>query len=173
MRNNHIGAQHSVPPKRGQTSISGEAIEPERCWAMKTPTWPFRLLTATTVFLAISAIAADAAESSGWAGQYSDQKFLGNRAVFQLTIEQSGSKMQVSFDAAWVDAHGAAPEAEGPAKVSGDGLTFTFKDSFDNSGTGTITRAGNDIIVTINPTHVVEPRCLAFYGKNMRLKRAK
>jgi hypothetical protein len=106
-----------------------------------------------------------------WAGQYTDKKFLGGRAVFQLTIEQSGAAMQVSFDAAWVDAHGAAPEAEGPAKVSGNTLTFTFKDTFDNSGTGTITRAGDDILVTINPTHVVEPRCLAFYGKNMRLKR--
>jgi hypothetical protein len=139
---------------------------------MKTRAFSFRLFTATIVLLVGFGVAR-AAESPGWAGQYSDQKFLGNRAVFQLTIEQSGSKMQVSFDAAWVDAHGAAPEAEGPAKASGNTLTFTFKDSFDNSGSGTITRAGNDIVVTINPTHVVEPRCLAFYGKNMRLKRAK
>ena len=100
-----------------------------------------------------------------------NKKFLGGRAVFQLSIEQSGSAMQVSFDAAWADGHGAAPEAEGPAKVSGNTLTFTFKDTFENSGTGTITRAGNDILVSLNPTHVVEPRCLAFYGKNMRLKR--
>ena len=112
------------------------------------------------------------AASESWAGQYTDKKFLAGRAVFQLTIEQSGSAMQVSFDAAWADGHGAAPEAEGPAKVSGNTVTFTFKDTFENSGTGTITRAGDDILVTINPTHVVEPRCLAFYGKNMRLKRA-
>ena len=79
--------------------------------------------------------------------------------------------MQVAFDAAWVDGHGAAPEAEGPATVSGNTLTFKFKDSFSNSGTGTITRSGNDILVTLNPTHVAESRCLAFYGKNMRLKR--
>ena len=79
--------------------------------------------------------------------------------------------MQVAFDAAWNDGRGAAPEAEGPAKVSGNTLTFKFEDSFKNSGTGTITRAGNDIIVSLNPTQVKEPRCLAFYGKNMRLKR--
>jgi len=109
--------------------------------------------------------------AGNWAGQYRDEKFLGGRAVFQLTIEQSGSKMQVAFDAAWVDGHGAAPEAEGPATVSGNTLTFKFKDSFSNSGTGTITRSGNDILVTLNPTHVAESRCLAFYGKNMRLKR--
>jgi hypothetical protein len=138
---------------------------------MKSPSPLLRHLTAVIVLFA--AIGLARAADSGWAGQYRDEKFLGGRAVFQLTIEQSGSAMQVSFDAAWVDAHGAAPEAEGPAKVSGNTLTFTFKDTFDNSGTGTITRAGDDILVTINPTHVVEPRCLAFYGKSIRLKKVK
>jgi hypothetical protein len=131
----------------------------------------FRQLCATVVLLSLFGLSARADDSSGWAGQYTDKKFLGGRAVFQLTIEQSGNKMQVSFDAAWVDAHGAAPEAEGPATVSGNTITFKFEDSFENSGTGTITRSGDDIIVSINPTHVAEPRCLAFYGKNMRLKR--
>jgi hypothetical protein len=137
---------------------------------MRVPSF-FRLAAATILFLAAASFAVQAADSPSWAGQYRDEKYLGGRAVFQLTIEQSGNKMQVSFDAAWVDGHGAAPEAEGPATVSGNTLTFTFKDTFENSGTGTITRAGNDILVSINPTHVVEPRCLAFYGKNVRLKR--
>jgi hypothetical protein len=137
---------------------------------MKTPTLVVRSLAAAIVLVALPCPAQAAA--SDWPGQYRDDKFLGNRAVFQLTIEQSGSTMQVSFDAAWADGHGAAPEAQGPAKVSGNTLTFTFKDSFENSGTGTITRAGNDIVVTINAKHVAEPRCLAFYGKNIRLKRA-
>ena len=127
---------------------------------------------AVLLFLLLSlCFAAHAADSTGWEGQYRDEKFLGGRAVFQLTIEQSSNRVQVSFDAAWADGHGAAPEADGPATVSGNTLTFKFEDSFKNSGTGTITRAGNDIVVTINPTHVVEPRCLVFYGKNMRLKR--
>ena len=130
-----------------------------------------RQAAATILFLVAAALTLRAADSSGWTGQYRDEKFLAGRAVFQLSIEQSGSKMQVSFDAAWVDGHGAAPEAEGPASVSGDTLTFKFEDTFQNSGSGTITRAGNDILVSINPTHVVEPRCLGFYGKNMRLKR--
>ena len=137
---------------------------------MKTST-PLLLLLASIAFLSGCFVSANAADSTGWAGEYRDDKYLNGRAVFQLTIEQSGSAMQVSFDAAWVDAHGAAPEAQGPAKVSGNTLTFTFTDSFDNSGSGTITRQGNDIIVSLNPTHVVEPRCLGFYGKNFRLKR--
>jgi hypothetical protein len=132
-----------------------------------------RAFFAATLTLFLAAHFSLVAANETWAGQYTDKKFLGGRAVFQLTIEQSGGAMQVSFDAAWVDAHGAAPEAEGPAKISGNTVTFTFKDTFENSGTGTITRVGDDILVTLNPTHVVEPRCLAFYGKNMRLKRVK
>ena len=131
----------------------------------------FRQAATAILFLAAAALTLRAADSAGWAGQYRDDKFLGGRAVFQLTIEQSGTKMQVSFDAAWDDGHGAAPEAQGPATVSGNTLSFKFEDSFENSGTGTITRSGNDILVTLNPTHVVEPRCLAFYGKSIRLKR--
>ena len=127
---------------------------------------------ATILLLAFSALATFAADSSGWAGQYRDDKFLAGRAVFQLSIEQSSGAIQVSFDAAFEDGHGPAPEAEGPAKVSGSTLTFKWEDSFKNSGTGTITRSGNDVLLTINPTHVADTRCLQFYGKNMRLKRA-
>jgi hypothetical protein len=132
----------------------------------------WRIFFVSTLTLVLAARFCYAGASENWVGQYTEKKFLGGRAVFQLTIEQSGSAMQVSFDAAWVDGHGAAPEAEGPAKVAGNALTFTFKDTFENSGTGTITRSGDGILVSINPTHVVEPRCLAFYGKNIRLKRA-
>ena len=130
-----------------------------------------RQVAATIFFLAVAAFAVHGADSPGWAGEYADKRFLGGQAVFQLSIEQSGSTIKVSFDAVYNDGHGAAPEAEGPATVSGNTLTFKFEDSFKNSGTGTITRAGNDIIVSINPTKVNEPRCLPFYGKNMHLKR--
>jgi hypothetical protein len=127
----------------------------------------FVLACAFTFATGVNSKAADA----GWPGQYRAEKFLNGRAVFQFTIEQSGSTMKVSFDAAWNDAHGAAPEAEGPATVSGNTLNFKFEDSFGNKGTGAVTRSGSDVIVSINPTHVAEARCLQFYGKNMRLKR--
>ena len=126
-------------------------------------------------FLFLSALASFTAKAadSGWAGQYADKSFNGGKSVFQLTIEQSGGAIQVSFDAAHNDAHGAAPEGQGPAKISGkDTLTFNFEDSFSNSGTGTIKRAGNDIIVSMKTTHVADARCLVFYRENMRLKSA-
>ena len=132
-------------------------------------TWLLPALVAAGLAFQLSS--APAAEPANWAGQYADKKFLGGRAVFQLSIEQSGSALQVSFDAAYNDGHGAAPEAEGSAKVSGNTLTFKFEDSFNNSGTGTITRVGNDIVVSINATQVKDSRALAFYGKNIRLKR--
>jgi hypothetical protein len=136
-------------------------------------TFPILSRAIVTVFvIALSARIAHSADSAGWVGEYTDKKFLNGRAVFQLSIEQFGAAMHIRFDAAWNDGHAAAPEADGPGSVSGNKLTFKWEDTFKNSGTGTITRSGDDITVSLNPTHVEDPRCLAFYGKNMRLKRA-
>lgn len=139
---------------------------------MKTRTSSLSALIASIVCLALFPLRVHGADSAGWVGEYTDKKFLSGRAVFQLSIEQSGSAMQIRFDAAWNDGHAAAPEADGPGKLSGNTLTFKWEDSFKNSGTGSITKSGDDVIVSLNPTHVTDPRCLAFYGKNMRLKRA-
>jgi hypothetical protein len=109
-----------------------------------------------------------------WAGEYADNNFLNGQAAFQLSIEQSGNAIHVSFDAAYSDAHGAAPDGEGPAKITGkNSLQFNWEDSFNNSGTGTINRAGDGINVSMKTTRVVDSRCLVFYGQNMRLKRVK
>ena len=119
----------------------------------------------------VTSLAANVAEGPSWAGEYTDKKFLNGRAVFQLSIEQSGGAIQITFDAAHNDGHGAAPEGQGPGKVSGNTLQFRFEDSFGNTGTGTITRAGEDVVVSMKASHVADPRCLAFYGQNMRLRR--
>ena len=109
-----------------------------------------------------------------WAGEYADKNFLNGQAVFEMSITQSGNTLQLAFDAAYADAHGAGPDGEGQGRISGKNtVEFKWEDSFKNSGTGMITRAaGKEIVVSINTTRVVESRCLAFYGKNMRLKRA-
>ncbi len=106
--------------------------------------------------------------------RYTTHNLLDGKAVFQLTVEQTENAMQISFDAAYLDAHGAAPDGEGPARITGNRkLAFNWEDSFQNSGTGTITRTGDGIAVSMKTTHVNEPRCLPFYGENMRLKRMK
>ena len=107
-----------------------------------------------------------------WEGEYADKNFLNGQAVFELSIQQSGDAVQVSFDAAYADAHGAAPDGEGQGKISGKNtLHFNWEDSFSNSGTGTITRVDEGIKVSMKTTRVIDPRCLVFYGQNMRLKR--
>ena len=94
------------------------------------------LLSSVWIATAFNTFAAE----PNWAGEYADRKFLSGQAAFQMSIEQSGNAIQVSFDAAYNDAHGAAPDGQGPAKVAGNGtLEFKWEDSFQNSGTGTIT----------------------------------
>ena len=114
------------------------------------------------------------AAEPNWAGEYADKKFLNGQAVFQLSIQQSGNSIQVAFDAAYVDGHGAAPEGDGQAKITGaNTLEFKWEDSFKNSGTGTIKRTADGVTVSMNPRRVVDSRCLVFYGQNIRLKRTK
>ena len=109
-----------------------------------------------------------------WTGEYADKNFLNGQAAFELSIQQSGNAVQVSFDAAYADAHGAALDGDGQAKITGKNkIEFKWEDSFNNSGTGTITHTGDGIVVSMKTTHVAEPRCLVFYGQNMRLKRVK
>ena len=126
-----------------------------------------------SIILGSSAFNSRSAEPN-WAGKYAAENILNGEASFQLGIEQSGNTLQISFDAAYLDAHGAAPDGGGDAKMTGKNkLAFNWEDSFQNSGTGTITRASDGIIVSMKTTHVEEPRCLPFYGENMRLKRLK
>jgi hypothetical protein len=130
---------------------------------------PFFIL----ILLRVTASSTQSSEPD-WAGKYSDKNFLNGQAAFQISIEQSGNAIEISFDAAYVDAHGAAPDGEGQAKITGKNtLEFNWEDSFNNSGTGTITRAGDGINVSMKTTRVADARCLAFYGENMRLKRVK
>jgi hypothetical protein len=111
---------------------------------------------------------------SNWTGEYANKNFLNGEAVFQFSIEPSGTAIKIAFDAAYNDAHGAAPDGEGQARITGKNtLEFKWEDSFENSGTGTLMRIGDGINVSMKTTRVVDSRCLAFYGQNMRLKRMK
>jgi len=126
-------------------------------------------LASPFLLLVVSTLAADA---PSFAGEYADKKFLNGKAVFQMSIEGSGNNIQVWFSAVNNDGQGAAPEATGTGKVTGKGtIEFRFEDSFKNLGTGTIMRAGDDVIVSIKAARVSDSRCLPFYGQNMRLKR--
>jgi hypothetical protein len=123
---------------------------------------------------ALLAATALAAGTPNFAGEYKNNNFLNGQAVFQMSLEQRGSKVAVWFSTGYKDGHGAGPEAAGPGKVTSRGIVeFKFKDGFNNAGTGTIERAGQGIIVSLRPTRVIDSRCLVFYRQNIRLQRAK
>ena len=114
------------------------------------------------------------ARGQNFSGEYADRNFLGGQATFQMSLEQSGTTVSVWFSAGYNDGHSIQPIADGSGRVSGKGtVDFTFKDSSNNAGTGTITRAGDDIIVSLKTTRVADSRCLEIYRQNMRLKRVR
>jgi hypothetical protein len=127
----------------------------------------YRSLAVAVIGLAVTSIAAN---PPNFAGEYADKKFLDGQGVFELSLEQNGNNVTVFFSAVYNDGHGAAPEADGSGKVTLKGtVEFTFEDSFKNAGTGTIARAGDGVILSIKTIRVADPRCLQFYGNNMRL----
>lgn len=125
------------------------------------------------ILLVAFALVSIAAGPPNFAGEYADKSFLGSQAVFQMSLEQSGNFVKVWFSIGYNDGHGAAPEAGGTGKVNNKGtVEFKFDDTSKNVGTGTITRAGEDIVVSLKTTRVADSRCLEFYRQNIRLKRA-
>ena len=132
-------------------------------------------MTKPSFLLSIIAVATAgklfAAAAGMFDGEFVDKKFLNGQGVFEFSIQQSGNTLNIGFDAAYSDGHGAAPDATGAGKVNGNTAQFTWKDSQGNTGTGTIKLAGDDIIVSMKPAHVADSSCLVFYRENMRLKR--
>ena len=104
-------------------------------------------------------------------GEFVDKKFLNGQGVFEFSVHQSGNALDIGFDAAYSDGHGATPDATGAGQANGNTAHFTWKDSYGNTGTGTITLVGDDIVVSMKAVHVADPRCLAFYRQNMKLMR--
>ena len=114
------------------------------------------------------------AKEATWSGNYTDKKYLNGQAVFQLNILQEGGRITVDFDAVYNDGHGCAPEGNGPATIANkDTLKFTFTDTSNNSGNGTIKRVSDGVVISIKPTKVADPRCVVFYSDNIHLKPAR
>jgi hypothetical protein len=61
------------------------------------------------------------AQEQSRADEYVDKKLLDGKAVFEMTIEQFGNAIQVSFDAAYSNGHGAAPEGHWTSENEGEG----------------------------------------------------
>ena len=73
--------------------------------------------------LSIMALIASAiaAEAPSFAGEYADRNFLNGRAVFQMSLEQSGTNLSVWFSTGYNDGHGCSVDAQGTGKSAGKG----------------------------------------------------
>ena len=130
-------------------------------------------LCKSVVILLVTTGTALSAGPAKFDGEFADKKFLNGQGVFEFSVHQSGNALEIGFDAAYSDGHGATPDATGAGQVNGNTPHFTWKDSFGNTGTGTISFAGDDIVVSMKAVHVADPRCLEFYRQNMKLKRTR
>jgi hypothetical protein len=128
-------------------------------------------LCKSVVILLVTTGTALSAGPAKFDGEFVDKKFLNGQGVFEFSVHQSGNALEIGFDAAYSDGHGATPDATGAGKINGNTAQFTWKDSFGNTGTGTISLAGDDIVVSMKAVHVADPRCSEFYRQNMKLKR--
>lgn len=128
----------------------------------------------SALVLVVALVASSLAKEASWTGNYTDKKYLGGQAVFQLNILQEGDTISIDFDAVYNDGHGCAPQGSGPAKVIDQStLKFTFTDSANNTGTGTIRRTPDGVVVSIKPTRVADSRCVVFYADRILLKPAR
>ena len=128
-------------------------------------------LCKSVVILLVTTGTALSAGPAKFDGEFVDKKFLNGQGVFEFSVHQSGNALEIGFDAAYSDGHGATPDATGAGQVNGNTAQFTWKDSYGNTGTGTISLAGDDIVVSMKAVHVADPRCSEFYRQNMKLKR--
>jgi hypothetical protein len=129
------------------------------------------LFSALVVF---AALPVSWAKEASWTGNYTDKKYLNGQSVFQLNILQEGDTISVDFDAVYNDGHGCAPQGNGSARaVDHNTLQFTFTDTANNVGTGTIKRLGDGVIISIIPTRMADSRCIVFYKESIRLKPAR
>jgi len=84
---------------------------------------------------------------------------------FSWDINQTDSQAKIAFSASMLDGSGAAPDGEGSGSVDKSGqLKFTFKDSFDNEGTGVLVSKKDGYHLTMTVTKVGDSRPLRFYG---------
>lgn len=127
------------------------------------------LASITIAFATVGSI--EAAGPGKFDGEFVDKKYLDGQAVFEFSVQQSGNTLTIAFDAAYSDGHGVAPESTGTGRVTGSSAQFTWKDSHRNLGSGTITLVGDDILLSLKPTRMSDPRCAPFYRENIKLKR--
>ncbi len=122
--------------------------------------------------LALFVLLRPAYASSDLSGTYSGEHAVNKDTLLcELTITAEGKGYTISGSYALESGRGATPDFEGFGKVNDQGvLTATFTDSFENSGTATITPTDDGVTISIRVTDVKDPRCIPLY-KDFTLKK--
>lgn len=122
--------------------------------------------------LALFAITSPAFADSDLSGTYSGKHAVNKDTLLcELTITAEGKGYTISGSYALESGRGATPEFDGSGKVNDQGvLVTTFIDSFENTGTATITPTDDGVTISIRVTDVKDPRCIPLY-KDFTLKK--
>ncbi len=123
-------------------------------------------------FCALLVLAGARAAAADYTGHYELANTKADYA-FSLDVTQTGSEVHLTFSASMTDGSGAAPDGDGQGRINPAGtLEFTFKDSFDNAGSGTLVPGPEGYHLKLNPTTVADPRVLHLYGDAVLKKTA-
>src|SRR5438270_11747936 len=77
---------------------------------MKKYPFPFVIIVLATITTVM------AAGPAKFDGEFVDKKFLNGQGVFEFIVHQSGTALDIAFDAAYSDGHGATPDATGAGR---------------------------------------------------------
>jgi len=122
--------------------------------------------------LALFVLLRPAFAGSDLSGTYSGEHAVNKDTLLcELTITAKGKGYDISGSYALESGRGATPSFDGSGKVNDQGvLVATFTDSFENSGTATITPTDDGVTISIRVTDVKDPRCIPLY-KDFTLKK--
>lgn len=122
--------------------------------------------------LALFVFIAPAFAGSDLSGTYSGEHAVNKDTLLcELTVTAEGKGYAISGSYALESGHGATPSFEGTGKVNDhDVLVAMFTDSFENTGTATITPTNDGVTISIRITDVKDPRCIPLY-KDFTLKK--
>jgi len=84
--------------------------------------------------------------------------------VSNISVEKASSGFRIEGSYAYSSGRSPAPDFTGTAYPSKNGnLYFKFSDSFGNTGEGSLSRKGKDILLNLRLEDVKDSRCAALY----------
>jgi hypothetical protein len=84
--------------------------------------------------------------------------------ICSVSVIKAKSGFQIDGSYAFSSGRSPSPDFSGVAYPSKNGnLYFKFTDSFDNSGEGSLSRKGNEILLNLKLKEIKDSRCAAIY----------